>query len=82
MSAEPQDNKRNNRKRKKSFLKNARKYAKKGHFGRGSHIESDLYQYFVRIMETYREGFDNEEDKRKLTLKFICNRCYFNNSCS
>ncbi|CAH0550818.1 unnamed protein product [Brassicogethes aeneus] len=60
---EAQGNKRNNRKRKKSFLKNARKYAKKGHYGRGSHIEADTYQYFVRIMETYREGFDNDEDK-------------------
>ncbi|KAG5894944.1 hypothetical protein JTB14_023293 [Gonioctena quinquepunctata] len=56
-------NKRNNRKRKKSFLKNARKYAKKGHFGRGSQLDSDTYQYFVRIMEAYKEGFDNEEDK-------------------
>ncbi|KAL3287548.1 hypothetical protein HHI36_002016 [Cryptolaemus montrouzieri] len=54
----------NKRKRKKSFLKNARKYAKKGHFGCGSQLESDTYQYFVKIMEVYREGFDNDDDKR------------------
>nr|XP_023015170.1 nucleolar protein 9 isoform X1 [Leptinotarsa decemlineata]XP_023015171.1 nucleolar protein 9 isoform X2 [Leptinotarsa decemlineata] len=55
--------KRNNRKRKKSFLMNARKYGKKGYYGRGSELDSDTYQYFVRIMEVYREGFENEEDK-------------------
>ncbi|XP_045483377.1 nucleolar protein 9-like [Harmonia axyridis] len=54
----------NKRKRKKSFLKNARKYAKKGHFGCGSRLESDTYDYFVKIMEVFREGFDNDEDKR------------------
>ncbi|CAH1116784.1 unnamed protein product [Phaedon cochleariae] len=59
----PVPNKRNNRKRKKSFLKNARKYGKKGYYGRGSQLDSDTYQYFIRIMETYREGFENEEDK-------------------
>ncbi|CAH1114583.1 unnamed protein product [Psylliodes chrysocephalus] len=56
-------NKRNNRKRKKSFLKNARKYAKKGHYGRGSQLEEDTYHYFVKILETFKEGFDSEEDK-------------------
>lgn len=52
-----------NRKRKKSFLKNARKYAKKGFYGRGSKLDADTYQYFVRIMEVYKQGFENEEDK-------------------
>jgi nucleolar protein 9 len=54
---------RSKRKRKKSFLKNARKYAKKGCYGRGSQLDSDTYNYFVRIMEAYREGFDTDEDK-------------------
>ncbi|CAH2002720.1 unnamed protein product [Acanthoscelides obtectus] len=56
-------NRNRNKKRKKSFLKNARKYAKKGYYGRGSELDADTYQYFVRIMEAYREGFDNDEDK-------------------
>ncbi|XP_044264498.1 nucleolar protein 9 [Tribolium madens] len=51
------------RKRKKSFLKNARKYAKKGCYGRGSQLDADTYQYFVGIMEVYRQGFDSDEDK-------------------
>lgn len=53
------------RKRKKTFLKNARKYAKKGCYGRGSQLDADTYQYFVRIMETFREGFDSEDDKSR-----------------
>ncbi|KAJ8925548.1 hypothetical protein NQ315_009388 [Exocentrus adspersus] len=56
-------NKRPNRKRKKSFLKNARKYGKKGFYGRGCELDADTYQYFVRIMEAYREGFENDDDK-------------------
>lgn len=56
------ENKRKNKKRK-SFLQNARKYAKKGRFGRGSYMEADTYNYFVRILEVYNEGFDSDEDK-------------------
>lgn len=55
--------KRYNRKRKKSFLKNAKKYGKRGYYGRGSQLDADVYQYFVNILETYRKGFDSEEDK-------------------
>lgn len=56
--------KRYKRKRKKTFLQNARKYAKKGYFGRGSRLDEDTYQYFVRIMEAYNNGFPSEEEKR------------------
>lgn len=62
--SEETSNKRPNRKRKKSFLKNARKYAKKGCYGRGSQLEVDTYQYFVKIMEAYREGFETEDEKK------------------
>ncbi|KAL1501660.1 hypothetical protein ABEB36_006952 [Hypothenemus hampei] len=61
----PEENlvKKNNRKRKKSFLKNARKYAKKGHFGRGSQMDEDTYQFFLRSLETFNLGFEDEESK-------------------
>lgn len=55
--------KRNKRKRKKTFLQNARKYAKKGYYGRGSHMDGDTYQYFVRILEVFNQGFESDEDK-------------------
>ncbi|XP_060536654.1 nucleolar protein 9 [Cylas formicarius] len=51
------------RKRKKTFLQNARKYAKKGWYGRGSQMDADTYQYFVGVLEAYKEGFDNDDDK-------------------
>lgn len=58
----------NKRKRKKSFLRNARKYAKKGSYGRGSQLDEETYQYFVRIMEVYREGFPSDEERCKCVL--------------
>lgn len=70
---------RNKRKRKKSFMMNARKYAKKGHFGCGSQLESDTYNYYVKIMEVYREGFENDEDKSKYCQNFYhCKFCNLN----
>lgn len=72
MSEHPDEQSKYKRKRKKSFLKNARKYAKKGCYGRGSQLDADTYQYFVRIMEAYKEGFPSEDEKRKFcTLHFL-----------
>lgn len=67
--AKPNQNK---RKRKKTFLQNARKYAKKGYYGRGSRLDADTYQYFVKIMEAYKEGFETDEEKREFTYKYAC----------
>lgn len=60
------------RKRKKSFLKNARKYGKKGCYGRGAQLDADTYQYFIRIMEVFKEGFDTEEDKSLCEILLLC----------
>ncbi|KAF5281835.1 hypothetical protein FQA39_LY05049 [Lamprigera yunnana] len=51
------------RKRKKNFLKNAKGYGKKGMYGRGTQLDADTYQYFVRILEVHKEGFPSEEEK-------------------
>jgi hypothetical protein len=52
------------RKRRKSLLKNARKYGKKGKFGRGSHINEDIYHYFVRVLQLlHTNNFETEEEK-------------------
>lgn len=69
-SSQNNQEKRKNRKRKKNFLSNARKYAKKGTFGRGSHLSEDTYQYFVRVLEIYKEGFPSEEEKCKYSIIF------------
>ncbi|KAK9869111.1 hypothetical protein WA026_002869 [Henosepilachna vigintioctopunctata] len=62
----------NKRKRKKSFLKNARKYAKKGNLGVVLYWKVIRTQYFVRIMEAYREGFDNNEDGGVFVKQTFC----------
>lgn len=59
-------NKRRGRKRKKNFLMNARKYAKKGQMGRGTQISEELYQYFVGILESMKRGIESEEERRAL----------------
>lgn len=61
--SDSQEQVRYKRKRKKSFLKNAKGYGKKGMYGRGTQLDADTYQYFIRILEVYKEGFPSEEDK-------------------
>ena len=51
------------RKRKKSVLGQARKYGRKGCYGRGTHVAEDVYQYFLKIYEMNLDEFETEEDK-------------------
>ena len=51
------------RRKRKTVLAKAKRYGKIGKFGRGSHVEEDTYQYFVRVMEARSHGFETEEDK-------------------
>ncbi|KAK5647264.1 hypothetical protein RI129_002156 [Pyrocoelia pectoralis] len=62
MSEDPQQQ-RYKRKRKKNFLKNAKGFGKKGMYGRGSQLDAETYQYFIRILEVYKEGFPSDEEK-------------------
>jgi nucleolar protein 9 len=51
-------------KKRKSLLKNAKKYGKKGKFGRGTHLDEDIYQYFVHVLELVDTNkFETEEEK-------------------
>lgn len=58
-------NKRKNRKKRKNFLSNAKKYAKKGQMGRGTQIPEEMYQYFVGILESMKKGIENEDERRE-----------------
>jgi len=53
-----------NRKKGKSFIQKAKKFGKQGQRGKGTEIEQDQYDYLVRVMERWRDGFENEEDKQ------------------
>ncbi|XP_026272695.1 nucleolar protein 9 [Frankliniella occidentalis] len=54
------------RKRKKSFLQNAKGFGKKGKYGHGTQLDQDTYDYFIRVLELLRGDFDNPEDKESL----------------
>lgn len=50
--------------KRKSLLKKAKKYGKKGKFGRGTHLDEDIYQYFVHVLELFEANkFETEEEK-------------------
>ncbi|KAM7341862.1 nucleolar protein 9 [Cochliomyia hominivorax] len=56
--------KRNKKKKKNSrFLRNAKGFAKQGIYGRGTHIEDDQYNYFINILDTMKNGFEDIEEK-------------------
>ena len=50
--------------KRKSLLKKSKKYGKKGKFGRGTHLDKDIYQYFVHVLEIFEtHKFETEEEK-------------------
>ncbi|KAJ0171267.1 hypothetical protein K1T71_012817 [Dendrolimus kikuchii] len=69
MSDEPPINTNSNipkkkyKKKRKDFLSNAKKYAKKGQMGRGTKIPDELYQYFVGILDAMKQGIESEDEK-------------------
>lgn len=56
------------RKKRKSFMQNARSFAKKGCFGRGTEVGPETYNYFLNIINLLRseEGPDDIEGKETL----------------
>ena len=54
---------RGKKKTKRSFLYKARKFGKKGVYGRGKNVDEDSYNYFVRVMERLKEEFEDAEEK-------------------
>lgn len=60
-------------KKKKSVLSNAKKYAKKDWWGRGSQIPEDMYHYLVSILEVMKNGFSADEEKGNNIFTYIIN---------
>ncbi|KAH9629963.1 hypothetical protein HF086_017478 [Spodoptera exigua] len=63
---ERDDHKRRPRKKRKNFLANAKKYAKKGQMGRGTKISEELYQYFVGILDAMKQGIQDKDERSAL----------------
>jgi nucleolar protein 9 len=51
------------KKKKKSFLQNAKSFGKKGNFGRGSSLEKPDYDYLLEILKNINAGFEDDESK-------------------
>jgi len=51
------------KKKKRSFIQKAKKFGRQGQRGKGTDIPQDQYDYFVRVLERWRDGFETEEDK-------------------
>ena len=51
------------KKKGRSFLQKAKKFGRQGQRGRGTEIEQDQYDYLVRVLERWRQGFHTEEEK-------------------
>ncbi|XP_059055846.1 nucleolar protein 9 [Achroia grisella] len=68
MSVETNNNPPNKRvkKKRKNFLANAKKYAKKGQMGRGTRMSEELYQYFVGILEAMKQGIEDDVERASL----------------
>lgn len=56
------------KKRKKKFLANVKGFGKQGNFGRGTHLESDEWNYYINILDSIKSGFDSVEDKSENTF--------------
>ena len=53
------------KKKKKSFLQKAKKYGKKGQFGRGHNIDATTYNYFVQVLANLDKKDVFEDDDAK-----------------
>lgn len=59
------------RKKKKKFLANVKGFGKQGNFGRGTHLESDEWNYYINILDVIKKGFDSLEDKSEYLYFYI-----------
>ncbi|XP_043269927.1 nucleolar protein 9 [Venturia canescens] len=57
------------RKKKRSSMQMAKKYARRSERGHGTELDSETYQYMVRILEMLRQDFNDPEEK----LNFVNN---------
>lgn len=56
------------RRKRKSFMQNAKSFAKKGCFGRGSEVDPETYNYFLNIINLLRSDDGPSDIEEKETL--------------
>jgi len=50
-------------KKKRSFIQQAKKFGRLGQRGRGTNIAQDQYDYLVRVLERWKDPFEEEEER-------------------
>ena len=60
------------KKKKMSYMQKMRKFGKSGRFGQGREVDKDTYDYFLRVMEANRNGFDDDEAKAAFVANVFC----------
>jgi len=51
-------------KKKRSFLQKAKKFGRQGQRGKGTNIAQDQYDYLVRVLERWRDPFEQDDEKQ------------------
>lgn len=67
------------KKRKKKFLANVKGFGKQGNFGRGTHLESDEWNYYINILDVMKKGFDSLDDKSEYCHFDLIENQFFQN---
>ena len=65
---------RQKKKKGRSFLQKAKRFGRQGQRGKGTEIEQDQYDYLVRVMERWREGWDVEEERVMFVANVLAGR--------
>jgi len=61
------------KKKKKSFLKQAKKHGERGHFGKGHDIDASTYNYFVQVLDTLGKNEFEDEDSKEIFVANVFN---------
>lgn len=59
---------RGKKRKNKSFLQNAKSFARKGNFGRGTDVDQETYNYFLNIIEMLRSQTESKDLEEKEIL--------------
>lgn len=62
------------KRKQKRTIENLKGFGRKGIFGRGTELDADEGNYFMRISEAIKEEFDTTEERRMYCIQFITNK--------
>ena len=64
------------KKKKKSFLQKAKKFGKRGHFGKGHNIDEKTYNYFLQVLNNLdKNDFEDQESREMFAANVFASNC-------